>query len=473
VSAPLLWIVLPGLLAIFLFSIRRWTRLMHFLGILIALILAWLAWQIPFNEAIHLGAGFNPLIIDESFMILGRQFILNDALRPALLMIYLGSAVWFGGAYVAGVSRIFVPLGLAISALLTASLSVSPTLYSVIILEFVAIISIPILSPPGKPVSQGVLRFISYMTIGICLILFGEWLLPVTETASGDSLPWLRASIMLTLGFAMVGAVFPFHTWALMAAEHSHPYGNAFLFYILPVTITILMLGTINRFISAGAPSLMMAILQIAGVMMIVGGGLIAAFEGHLGRIMGFAMLVQTGISLMILSLSGRTTEGLLSIGLLFAQRIPQGIALAVWGLALTALQSQVKDLSYHSVQGLARRMPLACASLVLSNLSMAGIPFLASFPINFALGSILAGLSPLLLWACLAGNGFLLVAGLRTLAVLAMNPEATPWRMDENRLTRIFLVLGWVVIFVVGLMPQRFFPYLVGIAQIFHNPIP
>jgi NADH-quinone oxidoreductase subunit N len=251
-SAPLLWIVFPGVVAGILYLLRRWKRATHVSGALVALLLAWLAWQLPLGETVSLGRipglpAETTLHIGTTLTLLGRRFILTNALRPILIMIYLGVAFWFGGAFVARVNRLFIPLGLAIAALLTATLAVEPFLYAALIIEITILICVPILSPPGKPVGRGVLRFLTLQTMGMPFILLAGWASGGVSSNSTDPAIILRVAAFLVLGFTLFMAIFPFHTWIPMLAEEAHPYSAAFVFFILPTIVAMFGLEFLER----------------------------------------------------------------------------------------------------------------------------------------------------------------------------------------------------------------------------------
>jgi hypothetical protein len=114
-SAPILWIVFPGAAAGVLYFLRRWERMAQVTGTLVALFLAWIAWQLPLGETVSLGKipglpNEATVFVATTLTLLGRRFILTNALRPILVMVYLGVAFWFGGALVARVNRLFIPV---------------------------------------------------------------------------------------------------------------------------------------------------------------------------------------------------------------------------------------------------------------------------------------------------------------------------------------------------------------------------
>ncbi len=133
-NAPTVWIFIPAAVAIILYIIRRWERVIHFYGIVTVLTLAFLAWQLPIDQAFSLGIPGIPAIrLQENFPILGQEFVITAASQPALILIYLGISMWFGGALIAGVNRLFIPLGLAVAAFLTASITIQPKTFSVLV----------------------------------------------------------------------------------------------------------------------------------------------------------------------------------------------------------------------------------------------------------------------------------------------------------------------------------------------------
>ena len=161
---------------------------------------------------------------------------------------------------------------------------------------------------------------------------------------------------------------------------------------------------------------------------MVVTGGLLAAFQRHLGKIMGYAIIVETGFSLLALSL-GNTTG--LNIFLLLL--VPRAISLAIWALTLSILREQAPGLSLKDVKGLGHVWPFATSALVLANLALAGMPLLAGFPAHQAVWEGLARSSlPVAFWVLIGSLG-LFASAVRVLAALTAAPEGTPWGAREN----------------------------------------
>ncbi len=468
-SAPALWIYFPAAAALVLFFLRRWERITYLLGIVVMAFLAAFAWQIPIDQLIQLGIpGVPAFRILESASILGQTFTITLASQPVLIFIYLGMSMWFGGAYLAKTDRLFIPLGTAVAALLTASFAIQLKSIAVMLVGIVALVCVPILAPPGKPVGRGVLRFLVFQMLGMMFILMADWMLSsnLMDPDNASLLP--TATLILGLGFALMGAIFPFHTWIPMLTQEAHPYAAAFVIFLLPTSLSFLGLDYLSSFNDLEISALVYTSIRLAGLLMVVSGGLWAIFERHLARVMGYAAIVQIGMGMLAISLIGVVEQNSPIAGLFFAQLFPQLVSFSVWAMALSALRQKDVEMTFRKVQGMAHKMPLTVACLSLAGFSLAGVPLLASFPGNLTLWSAMSrDFLPYALFS-LFGNICLFAAVLRCAAVLVMSPEPSEWKLSERGFQPILLAAGVLILFVIGLMPQSFLPLLTNLASIF-----
>jgi formate hydrogenlyase subunit 3/multisubunit Na+/H+ antiporter MnhD subunit len=321
-----------------------------------------------------------------------------------------------------------------------------------------ALLCVPLLTSPGKKAGRGILRFITFQTLGTPFILFTGWVLSEVEINPTNTDLILRAGILSALGFSFLLAIFPFHTWIPMLSEEAQPYSAAFVFYMLPGFVSLIGLGFLDQYPWLRNTPLVFELIRSAGLLMIITGGIFAAFQHHLGRMLGYAVIVDMGVSFLALGLSqGATSDSLNQsvIGIFYALFVSRGLALGLWALALSEILKRVPDLSFHSILGLGRKMPVVSASLVLAQLSMAGFPLLAGFPLRLALWEQLSRLSATSsLWA-LIGCAALIAGGLRMLAVLAGGDvEEAQNTAEKPGLQAIFVVLI-LAVFAVGLFPR------------------
>ncbi len=460
-SAPILWIAVPLFIGAIALVIEN-DHINAALGGVAALLLSGIALIVPIDSALLVGP--ISIKISSSFQILGRNLALHPADGALLAIIYGLAALWFFGSEAAGVARRLVPLGLGIVAFLVASIAVEPFLYAAIFVEIAVLLSIPLLSPPGQLPGRGVVRFLIYQTLAMPFILFAGWMLAGVESSPGDLALTLQAATMLGMGFAFLLAVFPLYSWMPLLAEEASPFAMGFLLWCLPTITIIFGLGFLDRYTWLRTSPAMANALQLTGVLMVVTGGVWSAFQRHLGRIMAYAVVVETGYVILALGIR----PSLNSTEVIFLHIIPRGVGLAVWALSLTILAQKSESLRFNSVQGIARAYPLASMGLVLANLSTAGFPLLAGFPPRLALWEGLAGHSVLTVFWLLIGVLGVLIGAVRSLAVLVMAPEKTPWAWNETWVQRIMLGVGVIGLFILGVFPQVVRPLLVNLPLIF-----
>jgi len=203
----------------------------------------------------------------------------------------------------------------------------------------------------------------------------------------------------------------------------------------------------------------------LSGLLMVVTGGLWSAFQRNLARQMAYAVIAETGFSLLALSL---TPEKVLDA--IFLLIIPRSLALLVWAMSLTRLQTNTDSLRFSAVQGVARNHPLTAAGLILAHLSVAGFPLLAGFPVRLALWEGLASQSLSVAFWFLVGIMGLLTGGVRTISVLVMAPEGTGWEFREELGSGFMIGFGVITLFLLGIFPQLIRPLLVNLPAMFEH---
>lgn len=477
-NAPLIWVVLPGIYAVVLLILRRSERAVALMGILVSLLLAGFAWIEPIGKALTIGP--YRIELGDTLFFLGRRFVISASDAPVLILIYLGLAFWLGGSIVARAGSSFVPIGMGIAALLTAAIAVEPFLYAALLIELVTIICVPLVSPPGKPVGRGALRFLTFQTLAMPLILFTGWMLEGVEAAPAELLIIQHGLFLLGIGFAFLLAIFPFHTWVPMIAEETNPYIAAFIFYIYSLGITFFGISFLERYAWLRNLPDLFVLLQLVGTIMVIISGLWAAFQTNLARMMGYAFLLETGIALLTVSIGAEASTLPASLGILFASLLPRGLAFGLWALAMVAITrvgNQVDThefrLSFSKLYGAARKAPIASGILVLSIFSLAGFPLLAGFPIRLALWEALGQKSTVAVIVALLGSVGLMIGGLRSLANLIAGEETVLWNLSEDWGERFLLLVGGLTLILVGIFPQWFLTALAQLARVYLGIVP
>jgi len=461
-NAPTIWIVAPIAFAVLLLFITN-QRALSILGGGFAIALAAIAQFVPIEQALRIGTA--SLKIDSSLIVLGRVLLIPAAEGPLLALIYGAAALWFFGAEASKTATRIVPFGLMITALMVASIAVEPFLYAALFIEMAILIAVPLLTSIYSPPGRGVVRFLIYQTLAMPFILLAGWLLAGVEASPGDLALAAQSTAMLGMGFAFLLAIFPLYNWVPLLMEETSPFIVGFLLWILPTITIIFGAGFLDRYSWLHSSPQIVIALRSAGLLMVVTGGLWAAFQRHLGRIMAYGSIAETGFSLLALSLDPK-----LGIPILFLLIPARALGLAVWSLSLTVIKENVETMRFAAAQGMLRITPLAGAGMVIAALSTSAFPLLAGFPARLALWESLARVSSSgALWMGIGIIG-LLTSVFRSLAVISMAEEYTTWELRESPTQVFMLGLGVIGLFVLGLFPQTVQYFLSNLPAMFEH---
>lgn len=461
-NAPTLWIIFPIVLGILMLFINN-QRILSVLGGSFAVVLALIAQFVPIEAALKV-ASFS-LKIDSGLVILGRSLIIPPTEGSLLALIYGAAALWFFGAEASKTALRLVPLGFMIIALMVASIAVQPFLYAALFIEMAILLAIPMLTSIYRTPGRGVVRFLIYQTLAMPFILLAGWLLAGVEASPGDLALTAQSATMLGMGFAFLLAIFPLYSWIPLLIEENSPYIVGFLLWILPTITIIFGAGFLDRYSwLRSSPQLILA-LRYLGLLMVVTGGGFAAFQRHLGRIMAYGSIAETGFSLLALSLDLR-----LGIPILFLLIPARALGLAVWSLSLTIIRGNVENMRFGAARGILRAMPVAGAGMVVATLSTGAFPLLAGFPSRLALWEGLSRDSiSAALWMAVGIVG-LLTSAFRSLAVISMADEYTDWAVRETPTQMTMLGLGMIGLFLLGLFPQSVQFFMANLPLMFEH---
>jgi formate hydrogenlyase subunit 3/multisubunit Na+/H+ antiporter MnhD subunit len=461
-NAPVLWIILPIVLGILMLFINH-PRALSVLGGLFAVGLALIAQFVPIEVALKVGT--YSFRIDAAFTILGRSLVIPPTEGSLLALIYGAAALWFFGAEASKTATRLVPLGFMIMALMVASIAVQPFLYAALFIEMAILLAIPMLTSIYQPPGRGVVRFLIYQTLAMPFILLAGWLLAGVEASPGDLALTAQSAAMLGMGFAFLLAIFPLYSWIPLLVEENSPYIVGFLLWILPTFTIIFGAGFLDRYSWLRSSAQLILALRYVGLLMVVTGGAFAAFQRHLGRIMAYGSIAETGFAILALSLDLR-----LGIPILFLLIPARALGLAVWSLSLTIIRENVETMRFGPARGVLRVTPLAGAGMIVATLSTGAFPLLAGFPSRLALweGLSRASLSAAL-WMAIGILG-LLISAFRSLAVISMADEYTGWTFRETPAQMTMLGLGILGLFILGLFPQTVQFFLANLPLMFDH---
>ncbi len=450
-----IWIGIPSIAAVIAWFLRKRQKINISLATGVCLILALLALFLPVGTTIR--TLFLSYEIAPALVVLGRRLILENSDRTILFLIFSLAAFWFFGSFAARPNLYLPPLGLALTTMLVASLAVEPFLYAALIIEMAVLVSVPLIVPPGERFGRGILRFVIFQTLALPLILFAGYSATAVSGDPTNNRLLLQAVLLLSLGFGLWMAAFPFYTWIPLLASEGHPYVVGFLLSMLSMVFTLLGLDFLNEFAWLREFTGIYHGMRILGTLMVLTGGVWAVFQQDLGRLFGYAIILENGFTLLSIGTAKHTGLEILMVNLL-----PRLVASALWSLSLALLwQSGGRKIS--DLQGGLTQSPIITIGLLVSIFSLGGMPLLASFPLRLHLLEILSTLSlPTSVWVGIGSLG-LLIAGLRAL-IAATQESETSGTIETSWLPKILVILGILMLLLIGIFPQLWSPLMINL---------
>ncbi len=459
-STPLIWILLPIAFSILLIPLQKKRNLATITASLFTLGLSLAAFLFP--EDLVFVTEDKRVEISSQILILGRtvQIYGQDLILVGLL--YLSACVWNIAAGFFEFRNWFNTLSLIITALWITTLSVQPFLYAAVVVELITLLSVPLISPRGEKTSKGLLYFLVLQTLAMPLILLSGWMLSGIETAPSASPLIVRAAMMVIFGFVLWLAVYPFHSWVSMLAERTHMIVFGFLISSMQTAQLLFFLEFLDQYSwFRNLPNLYQN-LQIFGALLIGVAGLLCAFQSQLTRVYAYFFLAESGYSILTIGLI--PNGGLQYFAMLFLPRI-MSYWLFSWGISALREMVNSKDLPFTSLVGMIKKRPVSVVSVLLSELSLLGIPLLPLFPVKQMIWylSISKGIGIVIL--IILGVLGLLVSIIKQLRTFSLEPysQTTTYKAEP---LRVILPIGiaLLLLLTVGLLPHVFLPPFVNL---------
>ena len=460
-STPLIWIVIPIGFAGVLALLHNKPKLSSILTCVFTLGLVVLALVFPKDLAFVLPD--QRIEIPNSLVILNRTVQITGESLTMIALLYAITLLWNLGNSVFKVSTWFNALSLVITALWVTVLSVIPFLYAALLIELIALLSVPLLSPRGKKTDLGLLRYIVFETLALALILLTGWMLFGIGAVPAASTLFVRARIMLLLGFALWIGAFPFHSWIPMISQSSAPWAVSFLLTIMQTALSVFLLTFLDQFAWLRNLPPVYTSLRWLGVIMITFSGLAATLQQNLTRQFGYLIIMETGYSLLAISLAPQ--GGLPYLAMLL---LPRVLSYFLWGWALSRIRQLQPEASFElgSLSGLYHTSPLLSMSILVSMLSLLGFPLLPLFPQKQMLWLLASQNSPETIPFITIGGLGMLVAIMHLFSLFIRNESnnisPTPQKEPAKLVVPIILVL--ILMLTIAIAPQTVLPSIMEI---------
>ncbi len=226
-------------------------------------------------------------------------------------------------------------------------------------------------------------------------------------------------------GFAILGGIFPFHSWA--------PDGHV----AAPTAVSMLLAGVemkVGAFAALRVAIMLLPdgahfwapLILALGTVNVVYGALIALIQTDFKYVIGFSSVSHMG--LVLIGFATLNNEGLLGAGM---QMFSHGIMTALFFAVVGMVYDRAHTRNIGELGGLFRKMPVAAVGFIIAGLVSMGMPgfsgFVAEFPI------FMGAWKTLPLVAIIAVLGVIVTAGYILLVVGRVFFGTIPPKLDET----------------------------------------
>lgn len=279
----------------------------------------------------------------------------------------------------------------------------------------------------------------------------------------GDGLPFGAFALLITgLGFKI--AAVPFHMWTPDVYEGSPTPVTTFMAgAVKAAAFAVMGRVVLTAFASTGSGPLFEsvgALLLAMSVITMVVGNLFGIVQDNVKRILAYSSISHAGYLLMGMWAMG--PGGLLNDGVPFYMMTYVVATVGAFGvLALLGGKSE-EDMSLNKIAGIGHRKPLLSVIMLLSVLSLAGIPPMAGFMGKFNLFKQILAVDPEgnVVWVIVAVANSLVALYYYLRIVVYMyfrEPDGEPATPIKSSSGMFALVVVALVILFVGILPGRF----------------
>ena len=466
IAGPLLLLIIPLAMAGIVYILLRWASLSALLAIGTALALGVAVVALPLDQPVRFW-GDRQIAMGEPVTFFGRELVLEQADRVAMAFIFFTAAGLFILAWRVAPHSLLFPMGLGLLSLLSGALLIRPLIYAALLIEIAAALSVFALQAEGQASSRGGLRYLTFTTLALPGLLVTHWLLERYALTPDETGLLSTAATLLTISFALLLGVVPFHTWVPAVAGDSVPLGGTFVLTVGNGAVWFLLLDFLETYPWLSNHPRFGSLVLTAGLVTVVTGGLLAPAQRRLGPLVGYGALVDTGGALIALGMNSRPGLTLVFLSLLMR---PFGLGLMATGLSGLRSRNGGDD-SFDALRGLGWKAPWSTAALIFGGLSVAGLPVSAGFTWRWALYRALAPSSPgSALFLLLAGAGVMIGVwrGLSILLVRPRSPEGSNPSQDtsEGWLMAMVVAVAILACIGIGLFPQVLAPLAARLAE-------
>jgi formate hydrogenlyase subunit 3/multisubunit Na+/H+ antiporter MnhD subunit len=311
---------------------------------------------------------------------------LTPAAQALLVFLLLTGAVTFILAWRTFQGRTFYPFGLLLLACWATAALIQPLIYAPFVIVLAAIVAVFLIQAGHPGDTRGAWYQLLFPSLAVPFFLVAAWYMGLAPLNPDDLTPFRIAGLLLAVGFILLLQPAPFHVAMPTIARQAPPVVAVFL-WVAGQAVTLFLL---QRFLvtypwmAASVDSARW--LLWLGILTALLGGLLAAVQSRLGRLLGYAALYDYGILLVAMALRG--TAGLPTAVWLLLTRT---VALLTIAVGVASIRHHMESDSYDRITGAVSRLPWSMAALVMGGFALVGMPLTAQFASRWSLLQLVA----------------------------------------------------------------------------------
>ncbi len=363
------------------YILRRWERGISLAIGAMLIVVGVSLWQFPIDAPL-LTLPLFPVELDLRAGIwqYGFRLQLTQTNEPivVIVLLLLGSGMLLTAA--ASQGRVFPPSMLLVGAgyigmALMVDAPISPVFLAPAFLAILMTVSVFPLQVGFDGEALNSLRAILPPILATPFVLLAAWNMEQLPLNPQDIRLAAGGAQLLGVGLLILLAPVPLHSGQPQLGESSPPIAMALTILLYQtVALYLYFLATANFPLLLNSTALNVWLTSTATITLLWG-GLAAAAASHPGRLLGYAMLHDWGLILLLLAGSD---EGSLPLVIsLFALRILSAMSASA---GLSQIRQAAGSLDAESLHGIGARLPWSTAAFLLGSLGLAGFPLTAGF---------------------------------------------------------------------------------------------
>ena len=439
------------------YILRRWERGVSLANGAMLGLAGVLLWHIPIDSP-RLPIPLIPVVLDLRAGIweygFRLQFTQTNEPIVVIVLLLLGSGMLLTAA--ASQGRVFPPSMLLVGAgYIGVALMVDAPISTV----FLAPASLAILMTLSVfPLQVGIggealtsLRAMLPPILATPFVLLAAWNMEQLPLNPQDIRLAAGGAQLLGAGLLILLAPVPLHSAQPQLGESSPPIAMALtilLYQTLVLYLYFLATTSIPLLLSSTALNVW---LTSTATVTLVWGGVAAAAASHPGRLLGYAMLHDWGLILLLLA--GSDEGSLPMVISLFALRILSTMSASA---GLSQIRQATGSLDAESLHGVGARMPWSTAAFLLGSLGLAGFPLTAGFSGHWSAIQALAEGDWRFAAVVLIASGSVIFGFVRMVGIF-FGPLTYPRLPRERPLGVVFSLVAILLVTGMAIAPQLF----------------